>query len=150
MPTSSLPAKIYGQQTDTESTYDDDPYINYRPRSFNPGTAIGSVRAMRRLLGQAVGGVGSEATLITTITPVGSLATRRYGERLCGVSPSNQPFTKRLTKESRAFSIVSIMGSDEHHLRQRRVGLGDIRHWQYKDRRHGSTKTRIFTNAAST
>ncbi|TKA66939.1 hypothetical protein B0A55_10723 [Friedmanniomyces simplex] len=53
VPNSSLPKDIYGPQTDTPSTNDENPYNNYRQRFLNSGMGIGTVRAMRKLFGQA-------------------------------------------------------------------------------------------------
>ncbi|KAK3670753.1 hypothetical protein LTR78_009325 [Recurvomyces mirabilis] len=53
VPNSTLPEDVYGTRTDTPAS-DDNPFINYRPRFLNSGTAIGPVKAMRKLFGQAL------------------------------------------------------------------------------------------------
>ncbi|KAK3674043.1 hypothetical protein LTR78_006246 [Recurvomyces mirabilis] len=53
VPNSTLPKNVYGSRTDTLAT-EDNPFINYRPRFLNSGTAIGPVKAMRKLFGQAL------------------------------------------------------------------------------------------------
>lgn len=53
VPNSSLPNDIFGPQTDTPSDNEENPYINYRPRFLVSGTAIGSVRAFRKMFDQA-------------------------------------------------------------------------------------------------
>ncbi|EME44510.1 hypothetical protein DOTSEDRAFT_53590 [Dothistroma septosporum NZE10] len=54
VPQSDLPDDIYGPQTDTDIGDVEDPYIKFRPRFLNSGVAIGTVRAMRKLFGQAL------------------------------------------------------------------------------------------------
>ena len=56
VPNSTLPKDIYGADTDTgafRETSVENPYVNYRQRFLNSGVSTGSVRAMRKLFGQA-------------------------------------------------------------------------------------------------
>lgn len=56
VPNSTLPKDIYGPDTDTDAfreTSVENPYVNYRQRFLNSGVGIGTVRAMRKLFGQA-------------------------------------------------------------------------------------------------
>lgn len=56
VPNSTLPNDIYGPDTDTDAfreTSVENPYVNYRQRFLNSGVGIGTVRAMRKLFGQA-------------------------------------------------------------------------------------------------
>lgn len=54
MPESTLPADVYGPETDTDVGNKENPYIKYRQRYLNSGVGIGTVRAMRKLFGQAL------------------------------------------------------------------------------------------------
>lgn len=54
MPQSNLPNDIYGPDTDTEVDNEENPYIKYRQRFLNSGVGMGSVRAMRKMFGQAL------------------------------------------------------------------------------------------------
>ena len=53
VPNSTLPDDIYGARTDLPSNNTENPYINYRPRFLVSGTAIGPVRAFRKLFKEA-------------------------------------------------------------------------------------------------
>lgn len=53
VPNSTLPTDIFGSRTDTPSDNEENPYINNRPRFLVSGTAVGTVRAFRRLFRQA-------------------------------------------------------------------------------------------------
>lgn len=54
VPQSSLPADIYGPETDTDVGDEVNPYIKYRQRFLNSGVAMGTVGAMRKLFDQAL------------------------------------------------------------------------------------------------
>ncbi|KAM0716513.1 hypothetical protein Q7P37_007958 [Cladosporium fusiforme] len=54
VPESTLPADIYGPETDTDVDDEANPYIKYRQRFLNSGVAIGTVGAMRKLFQQAL------------------------------------------------------------------------------------------------
>lgn len=54
VPESSLPRDVYGPQTDTDVGNEENPYIKYRQRYLNSGVGIGTVRAMRKMFGQAL------------------------------------------------------------------------------------------------
>ena len=56
VPNSTLPKDIYGPDTDTDAfreTSVENPFVNYRQRHLNSGVGIGTVRAMRKMFGQA-------------------------------------------------------------------------------------------------
>ena len=53
VPNSSLPPDIFGSRTDTPSDNEENPYINDRPRFLVSGTAVGTVKAFKKLLNQA-------------------------------------------------------------------------------------------------
>ncbi|SMY29257.1 unnamed protein product [Zymoseptoria tritici ST99CH_1A5] len=53
-PESTLPADIYGPDTDTDIGSEPNPYIKFRPRYTNSGVVMGTVRGMRKMFRQAV------------------------------------------------------------------------------------------------
>ncbi|KAK5174225.1 uncharacterized protein LTR77_001305 [Saxophila tyrrhenica] len=54
VPESNLPKDIYGPETDTDVGNEENPYIKYRQRFLNSGVGMGTLRAMRKMFGQAL------------------------------------------------------------------------------------------------
>lgn len=61
VPNSSLPALIYGPETDQDVSNEENPYIKYRQRFLNSGVAMGTVKALRRMFQQALAQAPQEA-----------------------------------------------------------------------------------------
>lgn len=53
-PASTLPAKLYGDNTDVEGGDDDNRFDHFRPRFMDSGSIIGTVRGLRRVFRSAV------------------------------------------------------------------------------------------------
>jgi hypothetical protein len=53
VPESTLPADIYGPQTDAEAGENKDPFTKHRPRYINSGFAMGPLKEMRKLYAEA-------------------------------------------------------------------------------------------------
>ena len=61
VPNSTLPDDIFGPRTDTPSGDGEYPFVNNRPRFLVSGTALGTVRAFRKLFKQALRQLAYEA-----------------------------------------------------------------------------------------
>lgn len=52
-PASTLPKKLYGDNTDVEGGDDDNRFDHFRPRFIDPGSVVGTVAGLRKIFGAA-------------------------------------------------------------------------------------------------